>query len=790
MPSDLGIRPLKTIAQYTKLNNSFPATLSSDKDLFFVVYATAATSDFYILARPNVDPKQLARTLETAINGTVLEKETIYYMGKDNYSWADIYVDHSIPWSRKSEMRHPVGAVLAGLEKAGYRPHTLLCVMKSARATPPINLAGVDIRKWTIYNVDSNRTDLDFNLSAQISVSKLLLMPILIFWPFVISIIAIPVLIRIADSHRSTPSGRKSFFVLMYSLLILFLNTANLIPISSFLVVHSAYPLMDIWFGSSHVAPYIVAAILIAIPAVFPVIFLITGIVVAKRVYKSSATETDPSQPHKIGLGWLMFIAFLIFVFVSILVKHLLPSGSLFVEDSPLYLIGLIVLLGYVYNQTTQNITHLHGKETPDDTLMEHLSDIATGIGVKLKQVCLVEPDLNDKSHAEAVLRGDGTLLVRSHINATSTIDIKVAEVNDNVESAIQQQIRYNQQDIDFICAREMAQVVLKHRPKSLAILYIASLLAIIPGVVFVFQSSSLLPIDWKFCLSMAGLVLLVIDFVTLSKNREIRADQLALSVTGNYDIARKVIMHNFFAGGTALNAKQVLCHPDLFYRITKRLRWLEKTEAPAKVASAENEEIESRLSARVKDIASRIGVKACSVKIKRFEMDIPGYYWVLTRHGEIKINKAIVDNFTVDETNFVLARELAKTKFHQTIRPFLLLPVIAVTMITCPTILTNHNLILSGYITASGILLMAYTVWAVFFITRKPEMDADRDALLATNNLDAAISAITKLTRDNSVRITKEIEENIMFPDTTSRIKALHKQAAKHRISNPGFGR
>ena len=111
--------PLKLIEQYSQRDTTYPAALASDKDVYFVVTATASTSDFYVLARPTVDPRQLATSLETAVKGTSLETQTVAYMQKNGYTWADVCIDNSRLFAHSMATDQPVGTVTTALLKAG-----------------------------------------------------------------------------------------------------------------------------------------------------------------------------------------------------------------------------------------------------------------------------------------------------------------------------------------------------------------------------------------------------------------------------------------------------------------------------------------------------------------------------------------------------------------------------------------------------------------------------------------------------------------------------------------------
>lgn len=112
-----------------------PMSLQTPRDIYLFVTAGAAYTEVRALALPSVPPPQLAQALAASTSGTALAGRTVTWSA-DDYSAALLLTTHSRPLSRSSANVVPVGALVAGLRRAGFSPHTLLRVPRYASGAP------------------------------------------------------------------------------------------------------------------------------------------------------------------------------------------------------------------------------------------------------------------------------------------------------------------------------------------------------------------------------------------------------------------------------------------------------------------------------------------------------------------------------------------------------------------------------------------------------------------------------------------------------------------------------
>jgi len=772
--------PLKLIEQYSQRDTTYPAALSSDKDVYFVVMATASTSDFYVLARPTVDPRQLATSLETAVKGTSLETQKVAYMQKKGYTWADVCIDNSRLFAHNIETYQPVGTVTQALLNAGYKPHLLLLVLKTAKASPAITVNGMERRKWKVFHVNPVRTDLNFTLSGVIPPLLYGTQKFFMLGPLVFGILLMPVMMVITKYKEAALFGKRTFFTNWYSwLMISFFAIAMAASVSTFYTPMRRL-VMDIWFGQE-------AKLLLLLPLILVPFGLIwVSRTVARWIYRDDESESDVIRINK-SSKWYWIGGFIVIVFILPTMKGMWPSNSLFAKNIIPFLLILAGLLEYVYSRTLWNLPKLRGNRTQDDNLLAHLSGISSRLGLALKQVYRVEVSTKDNSCIEAVYQRDGTLLVRRSIfEPVEVISKYMAPKNESMKAAMGEQLKYGQDEIDFICAREMALSALNNRAKSLLILYIAFVLILVPGIVFLLQSSNLFPLNWKFWLCISGAVLMLIDHIYLNEYRDMQVDQLVLSITGNISAALKTVLQpwSLYKNVDGVGQLDVTRLYTMIQNIKrqKRLNRISEQENSTTELTASNIDIDFNLTSRARDLASRMGIEACSVEIIKPNPDEPRYYYVHTRKGLIGVCKAMTEDFTPEEMEFVLAYEQAKAKYRLSRMNPLFIPAVTLMAVIAPILLIIHDLRIMSYVIIGILILAGYSLWAVSRITKKPELSADKLALRATRNPTAAISAIEKQAKNSPFQVNKAVA-NTIFTDPAIRIAAIRKEADKMGI-------
>lgn len=186
----------------------------------------------------------------------------------------------------------------------------------------------------------------------------------------------------------------------------------------------------------------------------------------------------------------------------------------------------------YIYLYTKYNLPLLRGERMPDNSLLPRLSSIASRLGVPLHRIYFVKTEEHDNSESEAVYHKDGTLLIRHKLIEL----IKSSEMAANIDNCniFKNGLHYTQDVLEYVCACEMAKLVLMHRDRSLFVAYFASLLVIIPCVLLLIHPYDRVTIDIRMIVFLFGLFLLMVDSLWLVKRRDRQVDMLTISATGN----------------------------------------------------------------------------------------------------------------------------------------------------------------------------------------------------------------------------------------------------------------
>jgi len=129
-------------------NTDLPPFLRTPKDVYLLVTAGAAYTEVEVLAPPEVSAPSVAQALSSATSGTPLAGQTVTWSA-DSYSAAQVSEQHRHFGAMGGSNVVPVGALMAGLRRAGLTPHLLLRVAGHGRtASLPMSHYGTRSFRW------------------------------------------------------------------------------------------------------------------------------------------------------------------------------------------------------------------------------------------------------------------------------------------------------------------------------------------------------------------------------------------------------------------------------------------------------------------------------------------------------------------------------------------------------------------------------------------------------------------------------------------------------------------
>lgn len=116
-------------------NTHLPDYLTSRCEVYLLLTSSGADAQIFALARPEVAPTRLAQALKTSLASASLDAQTTtppWTTGQYSVAYASIRRGHF--GSSSATLALPLGALLAGLRRAGFSPYPLLRVPEAARA--------------------------------------------------------------------------------------------------------------------------------------------------------------------------------------------------------------------------------------------------------------------------------------------------------------------------------------------------------------------------------------------------------------------------------------------------------------------------------------------------------------------------------------------------------------------------------------------------------------------------------------------------------------------------------
>lgn len=205
------------------------------------------------------------------------------------------------------------------------------------------------------------------------------------------------------------------------------------------------------------------------------------------------------------------------------------------------------------------------------------------------------------------------------------------------------------------------------------------------------------------------------------------------------------------------------------------------------KLEPYEKETVEDDFTSRVNMLAMQMGVE---VRHAIIDDSTGGKNYVMAfmlPRRTLRVSRKLLDVLSPEETDFVLAHELAHLKSRHIPRQvgvvvlalFLLqLPIMK--MFYFPSLPVKLEVLFP--LTCLGMALMFV---GRFWLSRKRESEADRIALELTRNLAAAESALTKLMKYSPMPYANEIDDFSTHPKISKRVNALRVRAKEMGIAS-----
>ena len=190
------------------------------------------------------------------------------------------------------------------------------------------------------------------------------------------------------------------------------------------------------------------------------------------------------------------------------------------------------------------------------------------------------------------------------------------------------------------------------------------------------------------------------------------------------------------------------------------------------------SDELLERVQSRIPNIEASIGCQPKSVRIGGLAY---GPYGATISKEELVVSAPLAKRFTDEELDFVLAHELSHLKLghlkkrHIAIfTPPVLFLLVFIPLIVVRALSGSKNPI-SMFVPFLGIILVM-PIWSIFVskMMRKQEMETDELAIQITRNPEAAISALMKMTQQNSLKGFDEVEFGQSHPKVSKRIEAI----------------
>lgn len=754
----LSTKPIKVINALNKRDNTFPVNLSTDKEVYVVIFASSTVSDVYVLARSSVDLEYLARKLETAVSGTILGSEPVMYMKGKGYSWADAYVERPQLWANKAEMRHQVGLILSRLSQDGFKTNTILCILKTTKPSDVLHLKGYTNKKWSFFRIDPNRSDLDFTLRAELSrvdIIKGSIMQILI--P-VICILAIPILIYITRRKRDTIIGRRSLYSNSFFYLMILLNAVSMTFATTQIRSPWRYKLEDVWFGIGG------GVLWFAFPFLIPIMFSFTRGLTARLAFPGVIPESLHVKPwYKMHSWWGIFIFFCYFISMAVFASTL-PDDALLARKTSIVSLLVFFLLEHIYSQIKRRFIKAHGTRTYSDELTKRYSVMAQEFNLSVKKCFIVTAKENYKQRAPIIFRNNSNLLIDNELVDTLTPE-----------------------ELDFIVASEYTHQATQYRQKTAFVLYGGTILILIPGTLFITQPLYLSVFNWQIWAMAAGTALLIYNSILSGKRME-DADKLALRHTRNTKAAVDAVIKTFDLLIEWKNSMNNYKNGYLSHYNPKRLIALRKAaeEMDLGIESAFGKtEQDDYLTNRAQSIAEKMGVRFSKIDV----LDLPDGKQLVNagvfRDGKIIVGRSLLDKFNHEEVDFVLAHELAHIKSKHIIKMIINIIASMILIAASTLIMFTGKFELMSYGVWSGLIGSALFVGNITWLSRRRELYADKIALRVTGNLPVAISVIKKLTENNPIDIPEELEGYRTHPKDSFRIQSLQKSAKRMGVAD-----
>ncbi|MBV9852489.1 MAG: M48 family metalloprotease [Armatimonadetes bacterium] len=504
-----------------------PLSLQTSRDVYLFITAGAAYTEVRALALPLVPPQRLAQALAASTAGTALAGRTVTWSA-DDYSAALVQEGHGQLLARSAANTVPVGALVTGLRRAGFAPHTLLRVPLYASGVslpPPRHRA----RAFNWYDQRQVAGMGSVHVRASLSGTDIGLLLFFLIFVAAVGMIGLLAVVRVARDERLPAETRRQrlkalpmnailgVFLLYTPLMMAYLRTQHPLAVS------------DLWFSSS------TPATLVPFLAPFPAILLFLMPIATRRLETrhlgpapvaapiSMSPEETAIRQRMARWSALPHLAAVVGVAVGL---FLLPRKSpLYPVLHPLAQILPVVgaaVIARLFRRPLAAFTCI----TPDDDLTWRARQLGMQMGARPQEV-RVEDSSKAAHYATITNEGGGRILVsRKLLEAMS---------RDELEFLLAHQVALMQVKVPLT-----PLMLLPVLPAVLPIAFAAwiltghratTLFSLMPYLI----PLMLLPLLATLFLSRRG--------ATLEARRALAADRAALAVTRNVAAAQSALM-------------------------------------------------------------------------------------------------------------------------------------------------------------------------------------------------------------------------------------------------------
>jgi Zn-dependent protease with chaperone function len=530
------------------------AHLPSTNSVLLICQTGAAYSSTLLLADPKIDGKKIAEILSRSVGDREASSATIEFHNGGEFSQARLL------WSRErigqlnSEMKTPIGNMIAGLRDAEYHVDALLIVPRYVN-TNSISFPIFRKPRYTYYLASTASEDFAVISSAQISSSMAWMAPAAFAVPGAVFVLSLLFARRYA-MRPNVPLNRKRIVAPRIALWAPLIVILLYMPVLWVMLLKWTFkPWADLWFGSD-------ATFILANLALMNIIFVLLPVGASKWLSGRLSHQNQSKPIHITSDGatdrpirWFVLRLVIGFTFVSALylvsqlgiyLGGILPASMDNLRGD--IVIGVMMVFAasiWWFSARAEKEALMRLAEISNPALMERVARIADRMNVKFNSV--IARELTDPSVVLAGISPGGNIII-----SQAAVD------------------RLSDTEFEALIAHELAHIKLKHFWRRIAFVFFPFLLvAFIPAiapmailrvksvvVAAILASSTFFAFGW-FALASFW----------IRRRHEFEADRTSLDVTGSLpDVIS--MLNKAHAGETDFELDETSTHPKMERRI------------------------------------------------------------------------------------------------------------------------------------------------------------------------------------------------------------------------------